>query len=452
MQLLFQGREYMRSVFRQIYRPSSAAGPGTPDEEQLRSKLLMEPQEHGHDEGSLTQEEQSTKFKEQSAAIKAQPAELKQWPVELNLKGRPEELKEPPTEIKEHKKLEPVEADLGLSTPPVYPPRPARPISPPLRRMPPQFVPVPPTTIHPESLMCTTTEVYFGERIVASGTRDGGETNFLVCHQSNLRLKENRTDLFVLSQFRSKPLAFTDWPASLLAAAKSSELDLHILPPLPRPSERVLPSAELAKLLGPPGSKSLNPCRKIIFTIRSRDQGQSRNYADHGTYNGSYTWFSAGIERWGTGLTTPTQRQRRFQQQQQQQPANILSQLGTLSPEVAAQPRSRGSSSNSSRGGLYRFNHPLHASEDLLIQKNLTASKGKMIEHRVEWSHDDDTHPNSPEAEMLLRGRGRGKATGNGEFVRDLMVGDVVTVWAAARNPGWTNWVESVKIEVYWAP
>jgi len=50
-----------------------------------------------------------------------------------------------------------------------------------------------------------------------------------------------------------------------------------------------------------------------------------------------------------------------------------------------------------------------------------------------------------------LEEQGRGRGTGNGEFVRDLRLGDVVTVWGMARFGAWVNNVEAVKIDVYWA-
>ena len=39
-----------------------------------------------------------------------------------------------------------------------------------------------------------------------------------------------------------------------------------------------------------------NPVRKIVFTIKSRDQGWGGG-ANGATYHGSYTWFEAGLER-----------------------------------------------------------------------------------------------------------------------------------------------------------
>lgn len=72
-----------------------------------------------------------------------------------------------------------------------------------------------------------------------------------------------------------------------------------------------------------------------------------------------------------------------------------------------------------------------------------------MQEHRVEWSWTDDVDDEA--GALALTQEGRGRDTGNGEFVRGLRLGDVVTVWAKSRFPAWVNYVESVKVEVYWA-
>ena len=70
--------------------------------------------------------------------------------------------------------------------------------------------------------------------------------------------------------------------------------------------------------------------------------------------------------------------------------------------------------------------------------------------HTITWSWLDDIDPKSDEADDLVL-FGRGKETGDGEFVRNLKVGDVITVWAKTRFPGWVNNVYSVKVDVYWA-
>jgi len=68
----------------------------------------------------------------------------------------------------------------------------------------------------------------------------------------------------------------------------------------------------------------------------------------------------------------------------------------------------------------------------------------------VTWSFDDDVKPDSAEGDKLEQ-QGRGRESMTGEFVRSLKLGDVVTVWARARFPGWRNEVEQVKMDIFWA-
>jgi hypothetical protein len=84
------------------------------------------------------------------------------------------------------------------------------------------------------------------------------------------------------------------------------------------------------------------------------------------------------------------------------------------------------------------------------LQRNKTATKDT-TDHVITWSCTDDImDPDSMDA-MKLDNVGRGRASGNGEFVRNLKVGDVVTIWGKTRYGNWVNNVEEVKIEVYWA-
>ncbi len=71
-------------------------------------------------------------------------------------------------------------------------------------------------------------------------------------------------------------------------------------------------------------------------------------------------------------------------------------------------------------------------------------------QHRVEWRADDAIDPQSPAADELADA-GRGRATGDGAFVRALKLGDMVTVWGRARYPGWLNHVERLEVKVYWS-
>jgi hypothetical protein len=94
----------------------------------------------------------------------------------------------------------------------------------------------------------------------------------------------------------------------------------------------------------------------------------------------------------------------------------------------------------------YRFVHAMNGGNRL--QSNVMAFR-ITTEHVITWSWDDHINPDSTEAEAL-EAIGRGANTGTGEFVRNLRLGDVVTLWAHARFPGWVNHVEFAKIEVYW--
>lgn len=95
-----------------------------------------------------------------------------------------------------------------------------------------------------------------------------------------------------------------------------------------------------------------------------------------------------------------------------------------------------------------RYHHDLLPSS-MKVQCNMTANKGTQV-HRVQWSWTDDIDPDSPQGDKLEK-QGRGRATATGSFVRDMKLGDVVTVWAKARFPLWVNHVEKAQIDVYWA-
>lgn len=112
-------------------------------------------------------------------------------------------------------------------------------------------------------------------------------------------------------------------------------------------------------------------------------------------------------------------------------------------------PRTITKEKSKTRETSYHFEHPLLPDDGMVLQKNMTSDRN-MKEHVITWSCDDNIDPESLEADELAQ-NGRGSATGSGEMVRNLEVGDVITVWAKARFPGWTNEVNMIKIDVYWA-
>jgi len=225
------------------------------------------------------------------------------------------------------------------------------------------------------------------------------------------------------------------------------------------------------------------PCRKVVFTIRSHDQGWGGTRGQKGTYKGSYTWFEAGLERLTAfndnshippSKDTPTSGEINSKMQEilnmwppRETDVELLPQflfapdadnsledeaiqtpgttctVHTVSPQI----ESRETAHEPPQIDSW-FVYPLMPSDDC-IQKNLTAHKEPQT-NTITWRFDDNTNPESLEAKEL-DDQGRGPASKTGEYVRNLKVGDVVTVWAKARFPMWVNTIEEVKIDIYWA-
>lgn len=300
----------------------------------------------------------------------------------------------------------------------------------------------------------TTTQVVFGE--------DEPE---LVYGSHN-----DREDKFLL---RTPPLGFWRWDSRDLltrqiqpkpAGGKEYPID----------SFQKLAKAQLKPLSEDDAHPDLlaHPCRRIVFTIRSHDQGWGGDFEHQGTFQGSWTWFEAGVERWTSGDDSSellselslegkqsddgnddaqnnqsgnTKNNKRpagpFSEDHTTEPSMHIKDLSTIYPEVEY----------SEDQHSYKFKHQMDASDKHMIQCNRLAERDWQ-DYRVVWSYDDDVDPERDVAAAArLQEAGRGKATGNGEFVRNLRLGDVVTVWARARFPGWVNNIASVKVDIFWA-
>ncbi|KAK1701181.1 hypothetical protein BDP55DRAFT_625426 [Colletotrichum godetiae] len=189
-----------------------------------------------------------------------------------------------------------------------------------------------------------------------------------------------------------------------------------------------------------------HPVRKIVFKLRSKDQGWGGGHGDRGSYRGSWSWFEAGLEKFDKERTcdgscntaedsSDTESERApFTNETKLCTCGLQSICPLVEPTA---------------DGKLAYSHDLQPLENLKIQTNKTANRDFM-DHEVVWSWTDDIHPESPDADRLAE-IGRGKGTGTGQFVRKLKLGDVVTVWGKARFGGWANYVESVKVEIYWA-
>lgn len=97
---------------------------------------------------------------------------------------------------------------------------------------------------------------------------------------------------------------------------------------------------------------------------------------------------------------------------------------------------------------IYKFDHKL-LPDSSVLQKNARAQR-ETKEHIVIWSYNDNVDPESTSGDDLER-NGRGRETARGEYVRNLRIGEIVTVWSKSRFPGWSNHVMKVKIDMFWA-
>ena len=233
--------------------------------------------------------------------------------------------------------------------------------------------------------------------------------------------------------------------------------------------------------LGLPEPTLKHPARKIVFTIRSHDQGWSGEPRDtRGTYRNSYTWFDAQIDKqfrpiphdaplssvpWELSSTRfleawpdhkhqtdeGTQQEGDEQVHTRPNPAagGALEARGQNPSQQAPPGQGKHSAGDTELAAPRLFSNAFLQNHKYEIQYNHQAHR-ETVEHKIEWRWTDDTPEEGPEADAL-RAAGRGVATGDGRFVRELRLGDCVSLWAKARFPAWENYVESALVEVYFA-
>lgn len=193
--------------------------------------------------------------------------------------------------------------------------------------------------------------------------------------------------------------------------------------------------------------RDAHPCRKIVFSFRSHDQGWGGKYKDRGTYNGSYTWLDVGKEkaRVVEDEVLGKSMERLTRGSEGQEVEKMLTwNVESVDPPI----KQSGGVVADGCSDTVELAHPF-LPHDNTLQKNRTATSQQQ-NYVIIWRWDDNIDPESAEAEALME-NGRGRATGNGEFVRNLEIGDVVTLWARARFAGWQNTVEDVGIDMFWA-
>ncbi|KFH45648.1 hypothetical protein ACRE_035730 [Hapsidospora chrysogenum ATCC 11550] len=211
----------------------------------------------------------------------------------------------------------------------------------------------------------------------------------------------------------------------------------------PRPLKTEFDPVFFKKLANHPMPKLEHPVRKIVFTIKSRDQGfGGPRRRGPGPYDASWTWFEAGLERFDREQTCDPQctADLRYNSPKSPAPSLPLCALRSVYPPIETSDKGEGE---------YKYHHSLAANDKYLIQRNKTANRD-LQDNVVTWSRTDNVDPESEEAREL-EAQGRGKASMTGEFVRSLKMGDVVSIWAKARFPAWVNHVEKIKVDIYWA-
>ncbi|KAH9889154.1 hypothetical protein F4778DRAFT_393216 [Xylariomycetidae sp. FL2044] len=270
----------------------------------------------------------------------------------------------------------------------------------------------------------------FGEYWVCSATIIDYTTTLSQYHM--IRGSRPDEDQLLL---RTEPIGLTKW--------KPSNAELWRRQAAPKPLNAEFSREHLEKLAQAPVSSLSHPVRKITFDTISRDQGTAAGREDHGTYRYSWTWFDAGLDRFDRDHRCTDKCPGRPDPDTSQDPDMQFCAVRPVWPPLKTAAEGEGNQEPS-------YDHSLHSDGSHQIQRNKLAAK-EWEHHHVEWRWDDDIDPDSIAARTELDAKGRGAGTGNGEFVRNLKLGDMVTVWGRARFPGWCNSVKKVEVRVYWA-
>jgi len=170
-------------------------------------------------------------------------------------------------------------------------------------------------------------------------------------------------------------------------------------------------------LITPPIPKHVRHVQKIIFKLSSCDQGWGSDCL--GTYNGSHTWFEAGIIRNLMALS-PIEPLSQYNADQ----LNMMAYNGNYAREIE----------NPSRPG-----------ERWRVQCNLTASSTVKI-HKVVWYGGDIITAETEASTSQAKGAGAGRG-----FFEVLQSGDQVVLVVRAQYPGWTNHVYGAQVDIFYS-
>ncbi|KAJ5600011.1 hypothetical protein N7450_001078 [Penicillium hetheringtonii] len=166
--------------------------------------------------------------------------------------------------------------------------------------------------------------------------------------------------------------------------------------------------------------RTAHPCRKIIFHIKSHDQGSARIHED--MYQGSFTWFDAEVIH-------EAHKKKMYVDGTEQE---ILDDEG---------------------GRVKKHFEPSDA--HLLPRSKQVQMNGARVsetqDREITWHYLDGIEADSTAAHDIERRLGRGRYTLDGRVVRELEVGDSIALWGRARFGQWANHVFEASVRVFWA-
>lgn len=197
-----------------------------------------------------------------------------------------------------------------------------------------------------------------------------------------------------------------------------------------------------------------NPVRKIVFRIRSHDQGWTTDERT-GPFIDAKTWFEVGLEKFDASHECKFNFSRAMGTRRHLDVLMSL-QTGERCPDIkklpicklrVVEPKPKYSVNHNGVLGYHYDHSPWKGPRE--IMRNKVASR-EWTTYEVTWTCWDVVAPGSKEAQQAME-EGKGQLDGDGRFVRNLKLGDVVTVWGRAMHRGWVNVVDTVEINIYWA-
>ncbi|KAF3180096.1 hypothetical protein TWF751_011659 [Orbilia oligospora] len=216
-----------------------------------------------------------------------------------------------------------------------------------------------------------------------------------------------------------------------------------------------------------PETKSDKGISKLVFNIRSRDQGGSSYPESHGTYKAGWSWLQ--VELW---RNKSDQRMSKPMLAALADKPNIngKSYNGKTIDQVYEDYTDESKDADSFYCWHYYHGYSQRREEDAdkykvgtwILQRNVHA-KPEFTDHEVVWDSriDEPSVEKAPLQERDLRYRDEAKWDGivrfwenghvaNGQFVRELKPGDEIRVVMRAMFPAWHCIVEKCNIECWW--